>query len=294
MPSRYAHLRRAFSLVELIVVIGIISLLIAMLLPAVTRVREQAYSTKCQTNLRSIGQAASMHLIDHHGYLPAAGWHWNCVGGVCNPQGLQDPLRQKYMYYGDEGVTRPLPITAALAWYMGVKVRTDSREHLAQDLNLENVRRLFRCPAQLSDYSGWTERGDDAGNWVAPNSWSGYDFNAALMGRRDYNTERCPKGQLTKIKQLTKVFFALDGRPRDSGGLQFLQLPDDNENQDLYDVQQSILERGNGAEALDFARHRLRINVLFCDGHVENLAMGLPAHGGEQLKEVYVSRGIAY
>ena len=72
------------------------------------------------------------------------------------------------------------------------------------------------------------------------------------------------------------------------------QLPDDNEDETLYDVQQAILQMGNGAEALDFARHRRRINVLFCDWHVETLSMGLPAHGGEQLKEVYVSRGIAY
>jgi prepilin-type processing-associated H-X9-DG protein/prepilin-type N-terminal cleavage/methylation domain-containing protein len=291
-PSRKAS--QAFSLVELIVVIGIISVLVAILLPAVQRVREQAYSVKCQANLRSIGQAAQQHVNDHRGYLPAAGWHWNCLGGVCNPQGLQDPLQQKYMYYSDQGVTRPLPITAALAFYMGFKARTDSRENLAHDLGIETMRKLFRCPAQLDEYSGWTERGDDSGNWLAPDSWSGYDFNAALMGRRDYNTDRCPKGLLSKVKQTTKVFLALDGRPRDSGGLRFLQLPDDNESQSLYDVQQSILELGNGAEALDFARHRLRINVLFCDGHVENLAMGLPPRGGEQLKEVYVSRGIAY
>jgi prepilin-type processing-associated H-X9-DG protein/prepilin-type N-terminal cleavage/methylation domain-containing protein len=284
----------AFSLVELLVVIGIIAILIAILLPAVQRVREQAYQAKCQTNLRTVGQAANTYLLEHRGYLPAAGWHWNCPGGICNPQGLEDPLRQKYMYYVDQAVVRPLPITAALAYYMGFKARTDSREHLAQDLNLETMRRLFRCPSQISDYAGWTERGDDSGNWLAPDSWSGYDFNAALLGRRDYNTDRCPKGLYAKVKQTTRVFFALDGRPRDSGSLRYLQLPDDNEDETLYDVQQAILETGNGAEALDFARHRLRINVLFCDWHVDNLSMGLPAHGGEQLKDVFVSRGIAY
>jgi prepilin-type processing-associated H-X9-DG protein len=156
------------------------------------------------------------------------------------------------------------------------------------------MRRLFRCPSQISDYAGWTERGDDGGKWAAPDSWSGYDFNAALLGRRDYNTDRCPKGLYSKVKQTTRVFFALDGRPRDSASLRYLQLPDDNEDETLYDVQQAILETGNGAEALDFGRHRLRINVLFCDWHVDNLSMGLPAHGGEQLKDVFVSRGIAY
>lgn len=285
---------RGFSLVELLVVIGIIAVLVAILLPAVERVREQSYSTKCLANLRNIGQAAAMHIIEHHNYLPAAGWHWNCVGGTCNPEGMEDPGRQKYMYYMDQGTLRPLPETAALAYYMKVTVRTDSREHLAEDLNSENMRRLFRCPAQFAEYSGWTERGDDNGSWLAPNSWSGYDFNAALLGRRDYNTDACPKGRVSRVRQPSKVFFALDGRPRDSAGLQYLQLPDDNEDQTLYDVQQSILRLGNGAEALDFSRHRLRINVLFVDGHCDTLPMGLPPEGGLSLKEIYVSRGIAY
>jgi prepilin-type processing-associated H-X9-DG protein len=285
---------RAFSLVELIVVMGIILILVAILLPALERVREQSYSTKCLANLRSIGQAAQMHAAEHHNYLPAAGWHWNCVGGVCNPQGLEDPDRQKYMYYEDAGILRPLPETAALAFYMGVKVRTDTREHLAEDLNSENIRRLFRCPAQFAEYSGWTERGDDSGAWLAPNSWSGYDFNAALLGRRDYNTEACPKGHMSRVRKPSQVFFALDGRPRDASGLQYLQLPDDNEDETLYDVQQSILRLGNGVEALDFARHRLRINVVFVDGHADTFSMGLPPTGGDGLKEIFVSRGIAY
>src|SRR5690348_2107552 len=138
---------RAFSLVELIVVIGIIAVLIAILLPAVQRVREQAFQTKCETSLRNAGQAAQTYVLEHRGYLPVAGWHWNCPGGVCNPKGMEDVLKQKYMYYADQGVERPLPITAALAYYMGFKARTDSREHLAQDLNLEWMRRLLRCPS---------------------------------------------------------------------------------------------------------------------------------------------------
>src|SRR5690348_17984527 len=86
--------RRAFSLVELLVVIGLIALLIAILMPTLAKVRENANRTKCLANLMNIGQAAQQHVNEHRGYLPCGGWHWSPTGGAANPEGLNDRDRK--------------------------------------------------------------------------------------------------------------------------------------------------------------------------------------------------------
>lgn len=62
--------RRGFSLIEVLVVIGIMSLLMAILLPSIEGVRHRAYITDCASNLRQIGQYLTMYANDNHGAYP--------------------------------------------------------------------------------------------------------------------------------------------------------------------------------------------------------------------------------
>ena len=62
--------RFGFTLVELLVVIGIIALLISILLPALSKARRSAVKIKCMNNLRSAGQLFFVYAANNNGYLP--------------------------------------------------------------------------------------------------------------------------------------------------------------------------------------------------------------------------------
>lgn len=97
MRSSSSRKLHAFTLVELLVVIGIIALLISILLPVLGRAREAANATACLSNVRQLGQAALLFANERKGYLPTTTDHWTAI--------LQDTSRTRYSYR-DNGFVR--------------------------------------------------------------------------------------------------------------------------------------------------------------------------------------------
>ena len=82
MPAAARRMRRsAFTLVELLVVIGIIAVLIGILLPVLGKARESARSIQCQSNLRQFFMADALYMNRYKGWhLP--GWTGGGAGGA--------------------------------------------------------------------------------------------------------------------------------------------------------------------------------------------------------------------
>src|SRR5438105_734600 len=129
--------RQAFTLVELLVVIGIIALLISILLPALNKVREQGDRVKCSSNMRTLTTAMHMYSDEWKQVVPYNNW-----------------LAQEQNNY------------KAAGWLYDYQIRKVTALRTLQELQggvlwkfVKNAE-IYRCPADAppydSDPNAWT------------------------------------------------------------------------------------------------------------------------------------------
>src|SRR5215218_8171080 len=90
--------RRAFSLIEILVVIGIISILMSIMMVVIEKARHNGYIAKCAANLHTIGQSLAIYANENHGnyprtvYVPGAPLVAGTGAAAADPFGAGGPL----------------------------------------------------------------------------------------------------------------------------------------------------------------------------------------------------------
>jgi prepilin-type processing-associated H-X9-DG protein/prepilin-type N-terminal cleavage/methylation domain-containing protein len=274
--------KNAFTLVELLVVIGIIAALIAMLLPALQKARQAALTISCASNQRQLTMAAMMFANEHQGYIP-----------TCSDDKwakMNDPSRTHFVYRSGGGGAYVKDWASSLIPYLGGQ-ESDDFINAASDKT-----KVFRCPADkwLDDSSpGYALINNVLGGYAPISYGINADiaslYDASGIGRFGLSDVvsvwngplisgfRRPLGcKLSNVYQPQDVLLFADcgTRPHD-GSSNLLDWNDalyytTNFNPNgptLHDIMLTSWLRNR----LPLGRHGNMINVAFCDGHVETV-----------------------
>lgn len=225
---------RAFTLVEMMVVVAVIGILASLLLPAISKAKEKAWRIKCVSNLRQVGQAFILYADDHKGQLPPlnSGGPWGSTVVPTNPTNW---------------------------WY---QILTDG--HYMPETN--DVQGIWRCPAVRGDdfNTPFGKRMDGYG----PVEGKVYISKLPSIIDYAYKADGTPRGSsyLTEIKRPSQLWLVGDvGVPKDPKNV-----PDGGYKTDIVTFAPD--EYGDYAHTIPkqpAVRHGSKANVSFVDNHVE-------------------------
>jgi len=164
-PQRHARrARAAFTLLELIVVLGIISMLAGLLFPALHRARANAQRVQCLSNLRQCVVAALAYTEDHNGYFPPAQYReagtlyaWDFIVRTSWDSGEKDVDVQPGLLWGGGGtaaIQQCPSFRGAANWhndpYTGYNYNTSyighgDGEHITTPARIDQIRDPANC-----------------------------------------------------------------------------------------------------------------------------------------------------